>query len=195
MSDTRSIMLVGVGGQGIILASEVVCQALLNAGLQVKKSEVHGMAQRGGSVRTDVRFGTEVHAPLIAAGEADLLVAFEQMEALRYAHFLRPGGEALVSTERIIPTSTLTGPHPYPADVAERLAERGARVHMIDAPALARQAGNPRTAGIVMIGALAARLEVPTPAWRRAITALVPERYRDVNLAAFRLGRKTTPAG
>ena len=189
-----NIMLVGVGGQGIILASEVLCRALLNAGWQVKKSEVHGMAQRGGSVRTDVRFGSEIHAPLISAGTADLLVAFEQLEALRYAHFLRPRGLVLVSTERIMPVTILTGPHPYPENTPSRLEQRGAQVRLVDAPGIAAEAGNPRTAGIALMGALAEYVEISAPAWRKAITALVPERYREVNLAAFRLGRHLRPA-
>ena len=211
MTGTTNIMLVGVGGQGIILASEVLCRALLRPGFspapcgwQVKKSEVHGMAQRGGSVRTDVRFGPEVHAPLISAGAADMMVAFEQLEALRYLHFLRPQGLVLLSTERIVPVTILTGPYPYPADVPTRLDNAGARVQVVDAPALAARAGNPRTAGIVLIGALSKHLAAPgsdpptspTPrAWREAITALVPERYRDVNLDAFRRGRRLRPGG
>jgi indolepyruvate ferredoxin oxidoreductase beta subunit len=185
-----NVMLVGVGGQGIILASEVLCHALLGAGWQVKKSEVHGMAQRGGSVRTDVRFGTEVHAPLISVGAADILVAFEQLEALRYAHFLRPQGLVLLSTERITPVTVLTGPYPYPADVPARLDNLGVQAQGINAPELAARAGNPRTAGIALVGALSKHLPVPAPKWGKAITGLVPERYREVNLDAFRRGRR-----
>ena len=185
-----NVMLVGVGGQGIILASEVLCHALLGAGWRVKKSEVHGMAQRGGSVRTDVRFGTEVHAPLISVGAADILVAFEELEALRYLHFMRPNGLVLMSTERITPVTVITGPHPYPDDIPGLLARRGARVLVVDAPAVAAQAGNPRTAGIVLIGALSKHISVPPRAWRKAITALVPERFLEVNLEAFRRGRR-----
>jgi indolepyruvate ferredoxin oxidoreductase beta subunit len=193
MTPPTNIMLVGVGGQGIILAGEVLSRALLNAGWQVKKSEVHGMAQRGGSVRTDVRFGTEIHAPLISAGAADILVAFEQLEALRYLHFLRPQGLVLLSTERIMPVTILTGPHPYPENIPSRLEQRGAQVRLVDAPGIAAKTGNPRAAGIALMGALACHLEIPAPAWRKAITALVPERYREVNLEAFRRGRRAKP--
>jgi indolepyruvate ferredoxin oxidoreductase beta subunit len=187
---TTNVMLVGVGGQGIILASEVLCHALLHAGWQVKKSEVHGMAQRGGSVRTDVRFGPEIYAPLISVGAADILVAFEQLEALRYLHFVRPDGLVLMSTERIMPVTVLTGPHPYPDDIPGRLAQRGAKAMVVDAPAVAAAAGNPRTAGIVLMGALSQHISAPLRAWRKAITTLVPERFLEVNLEAFRRGRK-----
>jgi len=185
-----NVMLVGVGGQGIILASEVLCHALMASGWQVKKSEVHGMAQRGGSVRTDVRFGREICAPLISVGGAHILVALEQLEALRYLHFLRPDGLVLMSTERIMPVTILTGPYPYPEDVPGRLGERGAQVIVVDAPALAAAAGNPRTAGVALMGALSCHLDVKTAAWRKAITALVPERFREVNVDAFRRGRR-----
>jgi len=187
---TTNIMMVGVGGQGIILASEVLCHALMHAGWQVKKSEVHGMAQRGGSVRTDVRFGPEIHAPLISVGAADILVAFEELEALRYLHFMRPNGLVLMSTERITPVTVITGPHPYPDDIPGRLARRGAKVLVVDAPAVAAKAGNPRTAGIVLMGALSSHISVPPRAWRKAITTLVPERFLEVNLEAFRRGRR-----
>lgn len=189
-----SIMLVGVGGQGIILASEVLCRALLASGHEVKKSEVHGMAQRGGSVRTDVRFGPLVYAPLISVGAADILVAFEELEALRYLHFLRPHGLVLVSTERIMPVTVLTGPHPYPDDVPAMLAARGAQVRAVDATAIAAEAGNPRTAGIALMGALSRHIDVTVAAWRKAIIGLVPERFRDVNLAAFDGGRQVEGA-
>ena len=185
-----NIMLVGVGGQGIILASEVLCHALLASGHEVKKSEVHGMAQRGGSVRTDVRFGPQVYAPLISIGTADILVAFEELEALRYLHFLRPHGLVLMSTERIMPVTVLTGPYPYPDDVAGMLAARGAQVRAVNAMAIAAEAGNPRTAGIALMGALSRHIDVPVATWRKAIIGLVPERFRDVNLAAFDGGRQ-----
>jgi len=190
MSAPTNIMLVGVGGQGIILASEALCHALIRSGWQVKKSEVHGMAQRGGSVRTDVRFGSEIYAPLISAGAADILVAFEQLEALRYLHFLRPQGLVLTSAERIMPVTILTGPYPYPQDIPGRLAERGAQVRVVDAPGLAAQAGNPRTAGIALMGALSHHIAVSALVWRKAIAALVPERFREANLEAFRRGRR-----
>lgn len=190
MTAPTNIMLVGVGGQGIILASEVLCHALIAGGWQVKKSEVHGMAQRGGSVRTDVRFGRVIYAPLISAGAADILVAFEQLEALRYLHFLRPEGLVVLSTERIVPVTTLTGPYPYPEDVPARLAEYGPRIRIVDAPDLAARAGNPRTAGIALMGALSNQVPITAQAWRKAIFGLVPERYREVNLDAFRRGRR-----
>ncbi|UCH33132.1 MAG: indolepyruvate oxidoreductase subunit beta [Armatimonadota bacterium] len=194
-SATTSIMMAGVGGQGIILASEVLCHALMHAGLDVKKSEVHGMAQRGGSVRTDVRFGDKIYAPLISAGAADILVAFEQLEALRYLHFLRPDGLVLVSAECIAPLTVLTGPHPYPESIPDRVAESGAAVQLVDAPAIAERAGNVRTAGIALMGALSNHIAVPAAAWRKAILSLVPERFRDVNLDAFRRGRRAKPRG
>jgi len=189
VSNTTNVMMGGVGGQGIILASEVLAEALMAAGLDVKKSEVHGMAQRGGSVRTDVRFGPKVWSPLISPGGADLLVAFEQLESLRYLPYLREGGTAFVSTQVIVPT-TVVGGAGYPADVKERLGKRAKRVVMVDAPGLAAKAGNVRTAGIALLGAFAPLLPVPDEAWEVAFAAKIPGRFLEVNRKAFQLGRE-----
>jgi len=188
VSDIQNIMLVGVGGQGIILASEVLSEALLLSGHDVKKSEIHGMAQRGGSVRTDVRFGARVWSPLIPAGGADILVAFEQLESLRYLAQLRPGGQVLLSTEVIIPTTAIGGP-PYPAHVEDLLRTRASQVWALDSLALATQAGNPRTAGTCLLGALSHLLPVAEEHWQGAFKAKMPPRFLDVNWQAFHLGK------
>ncbi|MBI5575903.1 MAG: indolepyruvate oxidoreductase subunit beta, partial [Deltaproteobacteria bacterium] len=132
-----NVFLAGVGGQGILLASEVLCEAFLLGGYDVKKSEVHGMAQRGGAVTTHLRFGRKVYSPLIEPGKADLLIAFEKMEALRFAHFLNPGGTALVNVQEIFPPSVATGRESYPVDIEKRLGEFTPNLFFVDALAAA----------------------------------------------------------
>ena len=184
-----NVMLVGVGGQGIILASEVLCHALLGAGWQVKKSEVHGMAQRGGSVRTDVRFGTEVHAPLISVGAADILVAFEQLEALRYVHWLRPGGLLVYNTLRVNPSTVAAGLATYPDAIRDRIATAWDNVRPVDATALAEQAGTAKAANMVLLGAIADQLPFKPETWRGIIERVVPPKTVEANVRAFELGR------
>jgi indolepyruvate ferredoxin oxidoreductase beta subunit len=182
------VLLAGVGGQGILLAGGLLAEAALAAGLDVKKSEVHGMAQRGGSVVTHVRFGPEVHSPLISEGEADFLVAFEEIEALRYLHLLRPGATLIASLQRIYTLSMLTGAEPYPAQPLEDIRHLPLEVIPLDGVALAREAGNPRTVNLVVLGALAARLPWEQRLWEEVIRRVVPARFLDVNLKAFHLG-------
>jgi indolepyruvate ferredoxin oxidoreductase beta subunit len=189
---TSNIMLVGVGGQGIILASEVLCRVLVLAGHDVKKSDVHGMAQRGGSVRSDVRFGRKVFSPTIPPGQADILVAFEQLEALRYLPEVKRKGRIIVSTERIIPTTAYTGPYPYPGDILARLRDGGLHVHEVPAAELAAQAGNPRTASTCLLAAVSWHLKVSDEVWDRALREAFPEKIREVNLRAFALARQAT---
>lgn len=189
MNKTTNLMLVGVGGQGIILASEVLSEALMLAGQDVKKSEIHGMAQRGGSVRTDVRFGEKVYSPLVAAGGADVLVSFEELESLRYLGQLKAGGAVVVNRERIVPTTVFSGPIPYPEDVEGLLAARAGKVRMVDGVGLARQAGNVRAAGTCLLGAIAGLLPVKEEHWRAAFEAKMPPKVLEVNWQAFALGR------
>ena len=189
MNKTTNLMLVGVGGQGIILASEVLSEALMLAGQDVKKSEIHGMAQRGGSVRTDVRFAEKVRSPLIEAGGADVLVSFEELESLRYLGQLKAGGTAVVNRERIVPTTVFSGTIPYPEDVEGLLAARAGTVRMVDGVGLARQAGNVRAAGTCLLGAIAGLLPVTEEQWRAAFEAKMPPKVLEVNWAAFALGK------
>jgi len=186
---THSILLAGVGGQGSLLASVIVSQAALNAGYQVKTNEVHGMAQRGGSVITQIRYGREVISPLMPDGTARALGAFEAIEALRHAHYLAPDGLAVVSTQQIIPVSVSAGGLAYPADTAERLHRTFPRLVLLDAEETARSLGNRRAANIVVLGALSRGLDLAEDAWLAAIAASVKPAYREVNLKAFAAGR------
>jgi indolepyruvate ferredoxin oxidoreductase beta subunit len=182
-----SVLIVGVGGQGTILAGKVLASAAMLSGLDVKMSETHGMAQRGGSVVTQVRFGREVWSPVIDPGEVDHILAFEQLEALRWSHYLRPGGVIVVSTQTVNPMPVLLGTATYPADVLQTLRSRG-RVVALDAPALAEAAGNARTSNIVLVGCLARRLNLDRDCWDAALVSSIKPKFLDVNKAAFRLG-------
>ena len=181
-----NVLICGVGGQGILLASEILSEAALATGLDVKKSEVHGMAQRGGAVVSHVRFGSEVHSPVIADGEADLLVSFEKMEALRWLHALRPEGSLIVNTQEIVPS----GLDEYPPGIDDELRSRAPGLLVVDALALAREAGNVRAVNTVMLGAFSGLLEFGEDDWRKAIEKHVPPKTAEVNLRAFGLGRR-----
>jgi indolepyruvate ferredoxin oxidoreductase beta subunit len=188
-----NVFLAGVGGQGILLASEVLCEAFLLCGHDVKKSEVHGMAQRGGAVTTHLRFGPKVRSPLIEPGTADLLVAFEKMEGLRFAHFLAPGGSALVNAQEILPPSVSTGRERYPERVEERLREFTANLFLVDALAAALSLREVRAVNIVMVGAASHFLPLPEGSYIEALRAILPERIVEVNVEAFRAGRALLP--
>ncbi len=190
MSDTRSIVLVGVGGQGILLASEILAQAAMQAGYAVKTNEVHGMAQRGGSVIAQVRYGSEVHSPLVAKGTASVLGALEQIEALRFADFLAPGGLAVVSAQSIVPVTVSSGAAGYPQDVQSLLKKAFARLSYIQAAEAARSLGNVQAANIVVLGAVSKGLDLPDEAWKQAISVSVKEKFRDLNIKAFEMGRR-----
>jgi indolepyruvate ferredoxin oxidoreductase beta subunit len=183
------VFLAGVGGQGTLLASEVLCDAFLLSGYDVKKSEVHGMAQRGGSVTTHLRFGPKVFSPLIEPGKADLLVAFEKIEALRFAHFLRPGGAMVVNAQEIFPPSVATGQERYPQGVTERLLAVTERLHMVDALAVALSMREVRAVNIVLMGAASHFLPLPEAAYEEAMKDRLPSTIVDVNIRAFRAGR------
>ncbi len=192
MSETKNVMLVGVGGQGTILASRVLAQLALDAGFDVKMSEVHGMAQRGGSVTTHVRFGQSVAAPTISAGQADYILALECMEAARHVHCLREGGVVIANTRRIPSLPILIGRETYPADIPDRLAARGVDVRWLDASGIAADIGNTRAENTVLLGAFSSLLEFSEDAWRRALRAAVPAKHVELNLAAFAAGRRLT---
>jgi indolepyruvate ferredoxin oxidoreductase beta subunit len=189
MSGIRNILLVGVGGQGTILAGKILSSALVAAGFDVKMSEVHGMAQRGGSVSTQVRFGTEVSSPIFGRGEADFLVAFEELEALRWIGYLKRGGRAIVNLFRIPPAPVLAGKAEYPAEAASIVA-REVETIQIDAAAIAKEAGSERAMNVVLLGALARAMEQTSVDWRAAIKACVKPATLEVNIAAFDAGYK-----
>jgi len=187
------IFLAGVGGQGIILASEILCEAFLIGGYDVKKSEVHGMAQRGGAVTTHVRYGKKVFSPLIEPGTADLLLAFEKLEALRFLHVLAPGGAAVVNAQEILPPSVATGRERYPERVAERLRAAVPRTYLVDALAAALSLHEVRTVNLVLVGAASPLLPLPAERFEDAIRTRLPEKIVEVNLSAFRAGRALLP--
>jgi indolepyruvate ferredoxin oxidoreductase beta subunit len=188
-----TVMLVGVGGQGTILASDVLAKVAASAGLDVKLSEVHGMSQRGGSVDTVVRFGDHVHSPTTDAGGADHLVAFELLEAARWLHFLKPEGRLVVNNRVIALLPVLIGEMGNPVGVEAALSFEGAV--LVDADEIACEAGSPRSANIVLLGALSWGLPFAADAWRDVIASRVPPKTVEGNLAAFELGRAACQKG
>lgn len=189
MSKTINISLVGVGGQGTLLASEVISRAGMLSGRDVKKSEVHGMAQRGGSVVSEVRIGEKVYSPIIPAGETDFLMSFELVESLRYADSVAPGGVALINRQTIIPVTVSSGQQPWVEDIEARIERAYQNHRIIDALRIASEIGNIRTVNIIMTGALSRLMDIEQPVWEQALSELVPAKHRDVNLKAFATGR------
>jgi indolepyruvate ferredoxin oxidoreductase beta subunit len=186
---TKNIMIVGVGGQGSLLASKMLGHVLLAAGYDVKVSEVHGMSQRGGSVVTYVRYGEKVHSPIIDLGEADYIVSFEMMEAARYLPYLRMDGQIVTNTQQIDPMPVLTGAAEYPEDLCGKLREKGVKVDAMDCLALAEQAGSAKAVNLVLLGRLSGYFDLPEEAWMQSLEAIVPEKFREMNRKAFALGR------
>ncbi|MGQ9718213.1 MAG: indolepyruvate oxidoreductase subunit beta, partial [Anaerolineae bacterium] len=186
------LLFVGVGGQGVLTASDIAAQVGLDLGLEAKKSEVHGFAQRGGVVESHVRWGERVGAPIAEQGTIDILVAFELLEAARWIEWLRPGGSVVVNRQKISPMSVTVGNAVYPDEAAllDALRRRAARVVVVDGLGLAEQAGTTRAVNSVILGALSALLETPPEVWEEAVIRRVPPRYAEVNRTAFRLGRK-----
>ncbi len=193
MSGVTTVLLVGVGGQGTILAGDVLAKVAVAAGLDVKLSEVHGMSQRGGSVDTTVRFGEEVFSPVVDPGRVDHLVAFETIEAARWLPYVKPEGRLLVNDRLLPPLPVLTGALPRPTGLRAILEDEGAL--FIDAEALACEAGSPRSANIVLLGALSAGLTFAEDAWCDVITQRVPHKTVTGNLEAFRFGREAAADG
>ena len=185
-----NILLVGVGGQGIILASEVMADVFMEAGFDVKKSEVHGMAQRGGSVSTHVRFGPKVFSPLIKEGEVDIFIAFEELEALRYIHFLGPKPAIILNEQRLNPPSVSLGKENYPEKADEILSRRAGQFKKIPARDLALKAGDARAVNVVLLGALYSFFSIQEKIWTDNILRRFPPRAQKINLEAFRLGEK-----
>jgi indolepyruvate ferredoxin oxidoreductase beta subunit len=191
MDKTTNLFLCGVGGQGILLASEIISSACMKAGLDIKQSEVHGMAQRGGSVIAHLRYGEKVYSPLIEPGEADIVVSFELLEALRYLPYMNTRTRVIVSTQKILPSPVATGVDTYPADVVDQLKQRGITVIPIDAFALAKAAGETRAVNMVLVGALSALVPLDEKFFLRAIEERIPEKIRKKNIDAFVKGKET----
>lgn len=186
-----NFILVGVGGQGILLSSDILCLVGLAQGYDVKKTDVHGMAQRGGSVISHVRMAAEVFSPVVPDGAADFLLAFEKLEACRWAHYLHKDGVAVVN-QQAIPTLALAAkPTPYPDDaqIVALLQARAARLSMISSGEMAAELGNPRVANVILLGALSRYMDIPAHVWQDAIAERVPPKVRDLNLRAYEVGR------
>ncbi|MBN2064492.1 MAG: indolepyruvate oxidoreductase subunit beta [Sedimentisphaerales bacterium] len=188
-SDVQSIVLVGVGGQGILLSSEIAASAAMHAGYDVKTNEVHGMAQRGGSVIAQIRYGKKVYSPLVSVGTARVLVSLEKMEVLRYSNLLADDGLAVVSTQTITPVTVSMGAAKYPDSIDEKISSSFKRLIMLDAAKLASQAGNIKAANVALLGAMSNNLDLPVEAWHKAIRGCVKPQFVDLNLSVFDAGR------
>lgn len=186
--DTKSIMIVGVGGQGTLLASRLLGAALLSEGYDVKVSEVHGMSQRGGSVVTYVKYGDKVASPIVQKGQADLILAFEQLEAARWLPFLKTDGTIIANTQQIDPMPVVIGSAVYPEGVLDAVRKTGAKLTEIDALSLAVKAGSPKAVNVVLIGVMASHMDIARDVWENAIRATVPEKFLEMNLKAFEYG-------
>lgn len=187
-NNVKSVLIVGVGGQGTLLASRLLGNAMLSCGYDVKVSEVHGMSQRGGSVVTYVRFGDKVSSPIIEHGEADLILSFEQLEAARFLPFLKKGGKIIVNTQTIDPMPVITGAKEYPAGILDSIEKLGINVIAADALSLAEQAGSSKAVNVVLIGVMAKNLDIDKQIWIDTIKTTVPEKFLELNLKAFELG-------
>ncbi len=189
MSDTISVVLVGVGGQGILLASEILAQTAMLAGYDVKTNEVHGMAQRGGSVMAQVRYGRKVYSPLIEEGTAVALASLEEIEGLRAAHYLKNGGLAVVSTQQVVPVTVSSGGAEYPSDAKQRLAKVFSNLKLVEAVSLAEESGNAKAANVAVMGALSNGLEFSEELWIQAIKKSVKPAFVDLNIEVFKKAR------
>lgn len=189
MSDVKSILIVGVGGQGTLLASKIMGKCFAERGYDVKVSEVHGMSQRGGSVVTYVRYGDKVWSPVIDKGEADIIISFEQIEAARWMYYLKRGGVIITSTQKIMPMPVIMGQTEYPDGTLEAMRSAGINVIEVNAHQLAEEAGNAKAANTVLLGASAHYLtDISPETWREAVRATVPPKTASINLRAFDLG-------
>ena len=190
-----NLVLAGVGGQGIVLSSDILCLVGMFSGYDVKKTDVHGMAQRGGSVVSHVRMADHVYSPMVPIGGADYLLAFEKLEACRWTSYLREGGIAVVN-DAAIPTLAMENRVPYPNNekITQMLRTRAGEVHLTPSEAIATRLGNPRVANVILLGVLSRSFgttDIPIEVWQRAISERVPARFRELNLRAFEEGRRT----
>lgn len=187
--ETKSIMIVGVGGQGSLLASRLLGSVLLAQGFDVKVSEVHGMSQRGGSVVTYVKYGDKVYSPIVEKGEADAVISFELLEAARCLPYLKKDGCLITSTQQIDPMPVITGAAQYPSDLVEKLKTRCSRVIAVDALKLAEEAGSSKASNVVLMGAFSKLTDFSEELWNNAVEQCVPPKFLDLNKKAFELGR------
>ncbi len=187
--ETKNIMIVGVGGQGSLLASKLLGRLLLDEGYDVKVSEVHGMSQRGGSVVTYVRYGEKVYSPVIDKGEADYIVSFELLEAARWLEYLKPDGTIVTNDQRIDPMPVITGNSEYPEGLIEKIKAAGVAIDAVDCLSLANKAGSSKAVNIVLMGRLSHYFDIPAESWLNAMEAIVPPKFLEMNQTAFELGR------
>ncbi|MCF0130633.1 MAG: indolepyruvate oxidoreductase subunit beta [Pseudobutyrivibrio sp.] len=187
----NNVMIVGVGGQGSLLASKLLGHLLLSEGYDVKVSEVHGMSQRGGSVVTYVRFGDKVYSPVIDRGQADYIVSFELLEAARYVEYLNPEGHVVVNTQTVDPMPVITGAAQYPENLVEKMQAKGIKVDAMDCLSLAEEAGSSKAVNLVLMGRLSTFFDIPEEKWIKAIEECVPAKFVELNKKAFALGRKS----
>ncbi len=187
----RSIMIVGVGGQGTLLASRILGSVLQSSGLQVKVSEVHGMSQRGGSVVTYIKYGDEVYSPVIEKGQADIIVSFELLEAARWLSYLKEGGELITNTQKISPMPVITGAAAYPENIEDKIRAAGVKLTAVDALSAAEKAGSVKAVNVVLMGVLS-RLHdgFSQEQWEKAVEECVPPKAAEINRKAFELGRE-----
>ena len=186
--ETKNVMIVGVGGQGSLLASKLLGHLLVEQGYDVKVSEVHGMSQRGGSVVTYVRYGDKVYSPIITEGEADVIISFEKLEAARYSRYLKTQGKIVVNTQQIDPMPVIIGAAEYPTDVLQELTDKGVSIDAIDALELAQKAGSPKAVNIVLLGLASKYFDIPYDSWISAIENTVAPKFVEMNKKAFELG-------
>ena len=185
---TTSLMIVGVGGQGTLLASKLLGRLLMNEGYDVKVSEVHGMSQRGGSVVTYVKYGDKVYSPVITEGEADYIISFEKLEAARYISCLKKDGRIIVNTQEIDPMPVITGAATYPDDILDSIAAEGVDIDILEALSLAKEAGSVKAVNIVLMGRLAKYFDIPYEKWIAALENTVAPKFIEMNKKAFALG-------
>ena len=188
--ETKSIMIVGVGGQGSLLASRLIGNVLLQQGYDVKVSEVHGMSQRGGSVVTYVKYGNEVLSPIVCKGEADIIISFEQLESARWLPYLKKGGHLVTSTQMIDPMPVITGVASYPENIIDKIKAQGVDVISVDALELAEEAGNSKASNVVLMGVVSTKMDFDKAVWDKAIEECVPAKFLELNKKAFELGRQ-----
>jgi indolepyruvate ferredoxin oxidoreductase beta subunit len=190
MSETKNVLIVGVGGQGVLLASEVLSAAAAEAGLDAKKSEVHGMAQRGGVVSSHVRLGEKVYSPLIKEGDADVILAFEKAEAMRWVHFMKDNGTIIVNDYQLVPPIASMKGFDYPTDPIGVVKKRVKDVKIIEAVKIAEELGNPRLVNTILLGVLSVSLDIDPSVWEKVLRERVPKGTEDLNVKALKEGRK-----
>ncbi|MDD3023103.1 MAG: indolepyruvate oxidoreductase subunit beta [Syntrophomonadaceae bacterium] len=186
----KNILIVGVGGQGTLLTSRIIAQVAVQMGYDVKVSEVHGMAQRGGSVVSQVRYGNKIYSPIIKKGDADIILAFEKIEAARWLDYLKPDGMVIINSERVDPLPVMSGKVKYPDNIHEKVASLIKETSIVDASKIAVECGNIKAANVVLVGMLSEAIGLPEDEVKKAITAIVPAKALEVNLKAYQAGRK-----